>query len=157
MSVKKLRFKTKLVGQEGSSVAAVNAPFDVKQVFGTIARVPVRGTINGFPFRSSLMPMGGCHYMAVNRTMREGAGCKAGDMVSVVMERDTAPRVVAIPAPLKKALAKSKTAQTNWKKYSFSNQKEMALAIIGAKQEETRARRLARIMDIVKNGRKWMP
>jgi hypothetical protein len=157
MSVKKLRFKTKLVGQEGSSVAAVNAPFDVKEVFGTIARVPVRGSINGFPFRSSLMPMGGCHYMAVNRTMREGAGCKAGDMVSVVMERDTAPRVVAIPTPLKKALAKSKTAQANWKKYSFSNQKEMALAIIGAKQEETRARRLARIMDIVKNGRKWMP
>ena len=28
-----LKFKTKLVGQEGSSVAAVNAPFDVKEVF----------------------------------------------------------------------------------------------------------------------------
>ncbi|MGA7379798.1 MAG: DUF1905 domain-containing protein, partial [Terriglobales bacterium] len=68
--MKKLKFKVKLVGQEGSSVAALAAPFDVKQVFGTIARVPVRGTINGFRFRSSLMPMGGCHYMAVNRTMR---------------------------------------------------------------------------------------
>jgi hypothetical protein len=155
--VKKLKFKTKLVGQDGSSVAAVRFPFDIQEVFGTIARVPVRGTINGFPFRSSLMPMGGCHYMAVNRTMREGAGCKAGDTVSVVMERDTAPRVVTVPAALKKALAKSETAQTNWKKYSFSNQKEMALAITGAKQEETRARRLTRIVDIVKNGKKWTP
>jgi hypothetical protein len=155
--MKKLKFKTRLVGQEGSSVAAVNAPFDVKEVFGTIARMPVRGTINGFPFRSSLMPMGGCHYMAVNRTMREGASCKAGDTVSVVMERDTAPRVVKVPATLKKALARSKTAQANWKKYSFSNQKEMALAITAAKQEETRARRLARIMDIIKTGKKWMP
>jgi hypothetical protein len=155
--MKKLKFKTRLVGQEGSSVAAVNAPFDVKEVFGTIARVPVRGTINGFPFRSSLMPMGGCHYMAVNRTMREGASCKAGDTVSVVMERDKAPRVVKVPATLKKALARSKTAQANWKKYSFSNQKEMALAITAAKQEETRARRLARIMDIIKTGKKWMP
>lgn len=155
--MKKLKFKTKLVGQEGSSVAAVNAPFDVKEVFGTIARVPVRGTINGFPFRSSLMPMGGCHYMAVNRTMREGAGCKAGDTVSVVMERDTAPRVVEVPAVLKKAMARSKIAQANWKKYSFSNQKEMALAITGAKQEETRARRLARIMDIIRGGKKWTP
>lgn len=155
--MKKLKFKTKLVGQDGSSVAAVRFPFDIQEVFGTIARVPVRGTINGFPFRSSLMPMGGCHYMAVNRTMREGAGCKAGDTVSVVMERDTAPRVVTVPAALKKALAKSETAQTNWKKYSFSNQKEMALAITGAKQEETRARRLTRIVDIVKNGKKWTP
>jgi hypothetical protein len=155
--VRKLKFRARLGGQEGSSVAALNAPFDVKKVFGTIARVPVRGTINGFPFRSSLMPMGGGHYMAVNRFMRGGASCKAGDVVSVVMERDTAPRVVTVPSILKKALAKSKTAQANWKKYSFSNQKEMALAITGAKQEETRARRLARIMDIVKNGRKWTP
>jgi hypothetical protein len=155
--VKKLKFKVKLIGQAGSSVAALNAPFDVKKVFGTIARVPVRGTINRFPFRSSLMPMGGCHYMAVNRTMREGAGCKAGDTVSVVMERDTAPRVVEVPALLKQALARNKTAQANWKKYSFSNQKEMALAIAGAKQEETRARRLARILDIVKNCKKWTP
>jgi hypothetical protein len=155
--MKKLKFKVKLVGQEGSSVAALAAPFDVRQVFGTIARVPVRGTINGFPFRSSLMPMGGCHYMAVNRTMREGAACKAGDTVSVVMERDSAPRVVEIPAVLKKALAKSKTALANWKKYSFSNQKEMALAITGAKQEETRDRRLARIIDIIKTGQKWTP
>jgi hypothetical protein len=155
--VKKLAFKIKLIGQEGSSVAALNAPFDVKEVFGTIARVPVRGTINGFPFRSSLMPMGGCHYMAVNRAMREGASCEAGDTVSVVMELDTAPRVVEVPPVLKKALAKSKTAQANWKKYSFSNQKEMALAISGAKQEETRKRRLARIVDIVKSGKKWTP
>jgi len=155
--VKKLAFKIKLIGQEGSSVAALNAPFDVKEVFGTIARVPVRGTINGFPFRSSLMPMGGCHYMAVNRAMREGASCEAGDTVSVVMELDTAPRVVEVPPVLKKALAKSKTAQANWKKYSFSNQKEMAFAISGAKQEETRKRRLARIVDIVKSGKKWTP
>lgn len=155
--MKKLKFTTKLVGQPGSSVAALNAPFDVKEVFGTIARVPVRGTINGFPFRSSLMPMGGCHYMAVNRTMREGAGCAAGDTVSVVMERDTAPRVVDVPDVLKKALAKNKTAQASWKKYSFSNQKEMALAISGAKQEQTRARRLVRILDILKGGKKWMP
>ncbi|MGA7383083.1 MAG: YdeI/OmpD-associated family protein, partial [Terriglobales bacterium] len=89
--------------------------------------------------------------------MREGAGCKAGDTVSVVMERDSAPRVVEIPAVLKQALAKSKTAPANWKKYSFSNQKEMALAITGAKQEETRARRLARIIDIIQNGKKWAP
>jgi hypothetical protein len=31
----------------------------------------------------------------------------------------------------------------------------MALAIIGAKQEETRARRLSRIVEILKTGAKW--
>lgn len=155
--MKKLKFKVKLDGMKGSSVAALTAPFDVKKVFGTIARVPVRGTIDGFPFRSSLMPMGGCHRMVVNQAMRDGAGIKAGDTVEVVMERDRAPRVVVIPAILKHTLGKSKAAQANWKKYSFTHQKEMARAITGAKQEETRARRLARIIDIVKNGKKWTP
>lgn len=155
--MKKLKFNAKLDGVKGSSAAALAAPFEVKEAFGTIARVPVRGTINGFPFRSSLMPMGGCHRMVVNQAMRDGAGVKAGDTVTVVMERDAAPRVVAIPAVLKKALAKNKAAQANWKTYSFTNQKEMARAITGAKQEETRVRRLARIMDVVKTGKKWTP
>jgi Domain of unknown function (DUF1905)/Bacteriocin-protection, YdeI or OmpD-Associated len=136
-------------------VAWLNAPFDVVKVFGTRSRVPVRGTINGFPFRSSLMPMGGCHGMAVNKTMRDGAGVAAGDTVSIVIERDEGERIVAVPPLLKRELAKSKTAQANWQKLSFTNQKEIALSITGAKQEETRLRRLAKAMDILKNGKKW--
>jgi Domain of unknown function (DUF1905)/Bacteriocin-protection, YdeI or OmpD-Associated len=154
-SMKKIEFTVKLEGKEGSSVAWLNAPFDVVKVFGTRARVPVRGTINGFPFRSSLMPMGGCHGMAVNKTMRDGAGVGAGDTVSVVMERDESERIVEVPTLLKKELAKSKTAQANWQKLSFTNQKEIALSIREAKQEETRARRLAKAMDILKTGKKW--
>ncbi|HXM62896.1 MAG TPA: YdeI/OmpD-associated family protein [Terriglobales bacterium] len=150
----KLEFTVKLDGK-GTSVAWLNAPFDVVKVFGTRARVPVRGTINGFPFRSSLMPMGGCHGMAINKTMRDGAGVKAGDTVSVVMERDEAERIVEVPLILKKELAKSKAAQANWKELSFTSQKEIVISISGAKQEETRARRLAKAMDILKTGKKW--
>jgi Domain of unknown function (DUF1905)/Bacteriocin-protection, YdeI or OmpD-Associated len=152
--MKKLKFTVKLEGK-GSSVAWLNAPFDVEEVFGTRARVAVRGTINGFVFRSSLMPMGGCHGMAINKTMRAGARCKAGDTVMVVLERDEAKRTVEVPPALKKELAKSKTALSNWKKLSYTSQKEIALLLREAKQEETRARRLAKVMDILKTGRKW--
>jgi hypothetical protein len=153
--MKKIEFKVKLDGVGSGEVAALSAPFDVEQTFGTRARVPVRGSINGFPFRSSLMPMGGCHRMVVNKTIRDGAGVKAGDTVAVVMERDDAARKVTPPAALKKELAKSKTAQTNWEKQSFTNQKEMARSIVEVKQEETRTRRLAKVMDVLKNGKKW--
>jgi bifunctional DNA-binding transcriptional regulator/antitoxin component of YhaV-PrlF toxin-antitoxin module len=152
---KKLTFKVKLLQAEDSSATGIEAPFSVQEVFGTKARVPVRGTINGFAFRSSLMPMGGCHMMAVNRGMREGAGVKAGDTVEIVIERDEAERTVEVPAPLKKELAKSKTAAANWEKQSYSNRKEMARAILDVKQEETRVRRLAKVMGILKNGKKW--
>jgi hypothetical protein len=153
--MKKLKFRVTLEGKGRSSVAWLNAPFDVEKVFATRARVPVRGTINGFPFRSSLMPMGGCHGMAVNKTMRDGAGVQAGDNVTVVMERDQAERVVEVPSLLKKELSKNKTARTNWQKLSYTSQKEIALAIGGAKLDETRVRRLAKAMDVLKSGKKW--
>jgi hypothetical protein len=153
--MKKLTFKVRLEGETSSEVAALSAPFDVEKTFGTRGRVPVRGTINGYPFRSSLMPMGGCHRMVVNRAMREGAEVKAGDTVKVVMERDDAPRTVDPPALLKKELAKSKTAQANWEKQSFTFKKEMVRSVVEVKQEETRARRLAKVMDVLKNGKRW--
>jgi len=155
MAEKKLRFKVKLEGREGSSVAGLIPPFDVPQTFGTRARVPVRGTINGFPYRSSLMPMGGCYAMVVNRAIREGANVKAGDEVDVVMERDTAERSVEAPRELKKELAKSKKAQERWEKLSFTHKKEMARSISEAKQEETKKRRLEKVMNVLKTGAKW--
>ena len=93
--------------------------------------------------------------MPVNKLLRAGAGAEPGDMVDVVMERDEEERTVEAPALLKKALAKNKSAQANWEKLSFTHKKEMARAIVGAKQEETRARRLGKIMEILKAGAKW--
>ena len=155
MAKEKLRFKVKIEGREAGAVAAITPPVDVPEIFGTRARVPVRGTINGFPFRSSLMPMGGCHMMPVNRTLREGAGVKPGDTVEVVMERDEEERTVEAPAMLKKALARSKAARANWEKLAFTHKKEMVVWIEGAKQEETRARRLAKVVQVLEEGKKW--
>jgi len=153
--LKKLEFKVKLDGVEGTEGAALIPPFDIQEVFQTRGRVPVRGTINGFPFRSSLMPMGGCHRLVVNKTIRDGARVKAGDTVTVQMERDVAERVVEAPPALRKALAKSKAAQANWARLSYTHQKEIARSITDAKQEETRARRLEKVMAILKTGKKW--
>jgi hypothetical protein len=153
--MKKFEFKVKIEGKETGVVSAITPPFDVVEAFGTRGRVPIRGTMNGFPFRSSLMPMGGCHMMPVRKSLRDGAGVNPGDIVSVFMERDEAERTVEVPPTLKKELAKSKAAQANWDKLAFTARKEIALSIIGAKHEETRARRLAKALDILQSGKKW--
>jgi hypothetical protein len=155
MAKQELRFTAKIEGKETGVVAAIAPPVDVPQFFGTRARVPIRGTINGYPFRSSLMPCGGRRMMPVNRKLCEGAGVQPGDTVDVVMERDEEERTVEVPAVLKKQLAKNKAAQANWEKRSFTDKKEMALAITGAKQEETRTRRLTKIVKILETGAKW--
>jgi hypothetical protein len=155
MPEKKLRFRVKITGKEMSAVSAIIPPIDVPEIFGTRGRVPVKGTINGFPFRSSLMPMGGCHMMPVNKALCAGAGTKPGDVVQVIMERDAEERTVEPPPELAKELTKSKAAQERWKKLSFTHKKEMANSIAGAKQEETRKRRLAKVMHVLNTGAKW--
>lgn len=73
MSSKK-RFQIVLEKDRNSQATFIFIPSDVQKEFCTRARVPVRGTINDFPFQSSIFPKGGGrYYMVVNRAMREGA------------------------------------------------------------------------------------
>jgi Bacteriocin-protection, YdeI or OmpD-Associated/Domain of unknown function (DUF1905) len=148
----KKAFKTELLAEGWAT--GILIPFSVEKVFGSKARVPVRGTINGFAFRSSVFPMGGGnHYMAVNRATREGAGAKGGDTVSVVMEVDTEPRVVTASADLKKALGRDKEAKAAFDKLSYTHKKEFVQWIEGAKKEETRARRIEKTLTMLGEGK----
>jgi uncharacterized protein YdeI (YjbR/CyaY-like superfamily) len=93
--------------------------------------------------------------MPVNKTLCRKAGVQPGDVVDVVMERDTEVRTVDAPPELNRELAKSKKAQQRWDELAFTHKKEMAISISGAKQEETKKRRLAKVMAVLKSGVKW--
>lgn len=146
------KFKVKLLGQAGTEMAALKPPFDVVAVFERKGRVPVKGTINGFPFRSSLMNMGDGHMMAVNAQLRAGAQCKAGDTVAVLMELDQDKRTVEVPAYLKKIIDRDPKAREFWPQLSFTHQKEYVKEIEGAKRPETREKRIAAMMVALRKG-----
>src|SRR5436309_7967790 len=118
------------------------------------ARVPVRGTINGFPYLSSIFPMGGKHLMVVNKAMREGAEVKGGETISVRMERDDEPRLITPPKDFARALKANKEAQAFWKTLSYTHQKEHVRAIEEAKKPETRARRIEKSIEMLAAGKK---
>ena len=144
------RFTVKLSSPPGLDSAALEPPFDVVKVFQRKGRVPVKGTIDGFPFRSSLMNMGDGHMMVVNADLRAGAKCKAGDTVSVEMELDEGVRKVELPAHLKKIIASDPKAKEAWDKLAFTHQKEHVRAIEDAKRPETREKRIAAMMHMRK-------
>jgi hypothetical protein len=148
------KFTTKVIGHDSIDAAGIKPPFDVVEVFQRKGRVPVKGTINGFPFRSSLMNMGDGHCMAVNAQMRAGAKCKAGDRVEVVMELDEEKRVVEVPAYLKKIINGDAKAKEFWGTLSFTHQKEYVREIESAKRPETREKRVAAMMDALHNSRR---
>jgi hypothetical protein len=150
------RFRVLLEKDPAGSVATgIQVPFDVHKVFGTRARVPVRGTINGCPYRSSIFPMGeGKHFMVVNGKVRAATNLKGGETISVTMERDEEPRVVTPPADFARALKANKQARTTWDGLSYTHRKEYAQWIEDAKKPETRVRRIVKVMEALAAGKK---
>ena len=129
----------------------VEVPFDAKQVFGE-ARPPVRGTVNGTPFRSRLAVYGGTTYLGLTKAIRSAAGIEVGDTVTVVIERDDAPRVVDVPEPLARLLKRDKAANAAFDKLAFTHRKEYAEWIAEAKRDETRERRAAKAIAMLRDG-----
>jgi hypothetical protein len=149
------RFRALVNRKEGGDVCSIDVPFDVEKTFGARGRVPVRGTLNGAPFRSSVFRMGGdCHFMVVNRQMREAAGVKGGETVPVVLERDDEPRTVTPPADFARALKANKEARATWDKLSYTHQREHVEHIEEARKPETRLRRIEKSIELLAAGKK---
>ena len=149
------RFRVLLERHVTSEATGISIPFDVPKVFGTRARVPVRGTINGYAFRGTIFPVGdGTHYMVVRKELREAAGVKGGQTIAVTLERDDEPRTVTPPADLARALRRDKDARAAWDKLSYTHQREYVELIEGAKRPETRARRVEKALSQLAAGKK---
>jgi hypothetical protein len=137
-----------VVGAEASGTF-VEVPLDVPAVFGRV-RAPVRVTIHGWTWRSTVMRYGERYFLPVNARNREGAGVAAGDRVEVLLELDAEPRDVAVPADLAEALAAAGLRDA-WDACSYTHRREWAEAIESAKRPETRTRRVARAVASVSN------
>jgi hypothetical protein len=151
----KHEFKSKLIGRgPGNAWTFLPIPEQVTRACATKSRVAVRGTINGFPFRTSLLPEGdGTHAMPVNKGMLQGAGTAAGQIVTVIMEIDTAARTVEVPGDMNEALREPGTLQSAFESLSYSRQKEFVDWIEQAKRPETRAKRLRKMLVLLEEGR----
>jgi hypothetical protein len=150
----KEKFEAKLTSRgPGGAWTFLYIPFSVEEVFGSMARVSVSGTMNGFPFRNSLLPMGdGTHRMAVSREMQAGAKATAGDTVKVTMEVDRAERTVEVPKELELAFKKNKKAAEFFGSLSYSHKRAYTDRVGGAKQEATRESRTAKAIEMLAAG-----
>ena len=139
------RFKAILGGEEGEA-PTVELPFDAKERFGK-ARAPVRGTVNGTGYRTTVAVYGGVHLIGFRRELRERAGIEIGDEVEVTVELDEEPRTVELPAALAEALDADAEARAAFDGLSYSHRREYAEWIGEAKREDTRERRVARTLE----------
>jgi uncharacterized protein DUF1905/bacteriocin resistance YdeI/OmpD-like protein len=148
-----LRFKGVLTPTpRGGGGTLVPIPKEVAAKLGLKGMPKVQAVIAGTPYRGSLMPMGdGTYCLGVLKSIQDAAGVGQGDTITIDLELDTAPRTVELPADLAKAMARDKKATAAWEALSYTNKKEMALSLEGAKRPETRQRRLAQALETLRS------
>jgi uncharacterized protein YdeI (YjbR/CyaY-like superfamily) len=129
----------------------VDIPFDVKKAFGKGGRLPVRGDVNGFPFRNSLFPRkDGKHFLLMNKQMQKGAGVTMlGDKIKVAIELDGEERTVATPLLLKEVLEEDSELLEYFESFTYSMRKFMVDSIANMKSAAAKRRRTERMAMIL--------
>jgi hypothetical protein len=136
----------------GKTATGIRVPDKVVAALGSSKRPAVRVTLNGYTYRSSVASMGGKFMVGVSAEVRKNAGVAGGDAVDVDIELDTEPRVVKVPADFKQALDRDAKAKRFFDALAYSHKLRHVLAIEAAKAPETRARRIAKAVEMLRDG-----
>ena len=148
----KTSFKTTLQQAEGKNATGIRIPAEVIAALGTQKRPKVKATVNGYSYRNTVAAYGEVFMLGFSAEHRAASGLKAGDEIEVTLELDTEPRTVEVPADLAAALAAKTGARAAFDASSYSARKEFVRQVESAKAQETRERRIARIVDQLGQG-----
>lgn len=146
-----MRFRT-TIELGGKTATGMAVPAHVVEALGKGKRPPVRVTLAGYTYRSTIAPMGGRFFIPVSAEVRSSANVAAGDEVDVDVELDTEPREVTVPPDLQEALQSHPEARARFDALSYSNQRRHVLSIEGAKTPETRRRRIDKTLADLRGG-----
>ena len=141
MSVK---YETEVLG-EGNH-ASLLIPDWVLEELKTNKRAPLKVTVNGHTYQSTAVGVAGECRVVFPSADRKAAKVNSGDIVEVTLELDSGYREVQMPAELVEAL-KSNGLTKTFADLSYSKRKEFARQVSEAKTEETRLRRIAKVLN----------
>lgn len=137
----------------GKTATGIRVPSEVVESLKSSKRPPVRVTINGHSYRSTVAPMGGEFLLPISAENRKLAGVEAGVEVDVEVELDTEPREVTVPSDFSDALDRDVDARRFFDGLSKSSKQRVVLSIEGAKTAETRLRRITKAISELRERR----
>jgi hypothetical protein len=148
-----MKFRTTIL-TSGKTATGIHVPDEVVTALGSSRRPPVRVTINGYTYRSTVASMGGRFMVGVSADVRKNSGVSGGDEVDVDIELDTQHREVTLPADMAAALEGHPDARGFFDGLSYSHKSSYVLWIESAKKDETRQRRIVEAVRMLREGRK---
>lgn len=138
----------------GKTATGIRVPAEIVEALGAGRRPPVRVTINGYTYASTIAVMGGNYMLPISAENRDGAGVAAGDEVEVNLELETKPREVVMPTDMADVVNGDDEAREFFAGLSPSYKKAYVTWIESAKKAETRQARLDKITRLLRDGRK---
>jgi len=126
----------------------IRVPYDAAEAFGVRGQVRIKGSINGFDFRSSLFPTGeGRHILLINKKMQKGAHATLGSVAHFEIEREREERPVTLPAELQQILLENKTLWRWHDQLNPSTRREIAKWVSEPRSVQSRKRRSEQIAE----------
>jgi antitoxin component of MazEF toxin-antitoxin module len=147
------RFSATLLAADGGNATGIVVPPEVIEALGRGKRPPVRVSLNGHSFRTTIGIMSGDHMIPVSAAVCTAAGLAAGDAVAVELEVDTSPREIEIPPDLAVGLDANRTAKDFFATLSNSLQRYHIDNINAAKAADTRQRRIDKSIELFLAGK----
>jgi len=152
------RFETKLLRPAGvpdASWTFVVLPAEASAALPRRGRTTVDGTLNGQTFRATLEPDGRLsHWLKVERALREAAGANAGDTVVLEIAPTAREPEPELPPDLREKLDSAPEARATWDSTTTLARVDWIHWICSAKQEATRAKRIADACDMLASGKR---
>ncbi|MGI8856489.1 MAG: YdeI/OmpD-associated family protein [Thermomicrobiales bacterium] len=137
----------------GKTATGIRVPPEIVASLGSSKRPAVRVTIGDHTYRSTVATMGGEFMLPVSAENRASADVAAGDEVEVAIALDTEPREVTVPPDLTDALDRDADARRFFDGLSYSQKRWFVLSVEEAKTVETRQRRIANAVNLLREGR----
>lgn len=139
------RFVARIHQAKDKNATGIVVPPEIVEALGSGKKPPVKVTINGHTYRSTVATMGGRFMVGVSAENRKAAGVEGGQDVEVCLELDSEPRIIPIPTDLRAALSKAKVLEA-FDNAAPSRRKEFVRQVEDAKTPETRERRISKVV-----------
>jgi hypothetical protein len=140
-----LRLHTILTGR--GPAAAILLSDEQVASFGAGKAFPVAVTIGGRTARLRVARMGSENMIGFSKAVRADLGLEIDQEIDAVIRVDAAERTVDVPHELAAALDSDPAVRAAFDALSYSARKEHARAVADAKQDATRERRIAKIVE----------
>ena len=126
--------------------ASIAIPDEILTALGANRRAPLVVSVNGHGYRSTATAVDGECRVVFPSSERQAAGVSGGDTITVTLELDSGYREVDLHPKLEDALTAANLREA-FDLLNYSTRKEHARAIREAKTEDTRDRRIAKVIE----------